>query len=147
MKKCSSCSKELSLCQFTKKSSSKDGLNASCRSCTRKRTKEHYKENKEYYLEKSKRNTNRQRKILYDFLIEYAKHGCEICSEKDFACIQFDHVDPDKKEFSIANALSLGYSISTVQEELKKCSVLCANCHAKKTAKQFGWYKNLITHP
>lgn len=27
-----------------------------------------------------------------------------------------------------------------VKTEIAKCEIRCANCHAVKTAKQFGWY-------
>ena len=41
------------------------------------------------------------------------------------------HKDKDKKERGICYLVSNGYSTEKIQEELKKCEVLCANCHRK----------------
>jgi hypothetical protein len=34
-----------------------------------------------------------------------------------------------------------GYSIATIQAEIDKCDVLCANCHRKKTMDDRGWFR------
>jgi hypothetical protein len=33
------------------------------------------------------------------------------------------------------------YSWDRIAEELKKCDVRCANCHRRKTARDFKWFK------
>jgi len=56
---------------------------------------------------------------------------CRRCGEDHPACIQFHHADPDAKEISVSNAIKAGWSLVRVELEIKKCEVLCANCHAK----------------
>jgi hypothetical protein len=31
------------------------------------------------------------------------------------------------------------YSWKAIEEEISKCEVRCANCHRRRTAKQFNW--------
>ncbi len=143
-KACSQCSVRKPLGDFTKRKASKDGHHSSCKICTRKRTKEHYLKNKGYYIKKARRNNLKYKKAILELLMYYAKDGCSICDENDFSCMQFDHKNPKEKEFCIAHGLSSGYSIGRMRKEAEKCTVLCANCHSKKTAKQLGWYKAIL---
>jgi hypothetical protein len=57
---------------------------------------------------------------------------CTHCGENHPATLQFHHRDPQKKEFNIAQAFREGYSIERIEKEIAKCTVLCANCHAKE---------------
>lgn len=62
-----------------------------------------------------------------DWLIEYKKTlKCDICSFSDYRALCFHHVD--EKIESVSKMIS-NYSIKKVKEEIKKCKVLCANCH------------------
>ena len=51
---------------------------------------------------------------------------------------------PSNKTDSVSSMITNSKNLNVILEEVKKCEILCANCHAKKTAKQFGWYKDLI---
>jgi hypothetical protein len=62
-----------------------------------------------------------------------------IVGEADPVVLDFDHVK--KKKYSMSKIISKGYSIETIEEEITKCVVRCANCHRRKTAKQQKWYK------
>jgi predicted HNH restriction endonuclease len=53
-----------------------------------------------------------------------------MCSEDDFACLEFHHIDPKLKEKMISDLLS-SHSWERIVTELKKCVVVCRNCHAK----------------
>jgi hypothetical protein len=45
--------------------------------------------------------------------------------------MQFDHLND--KVGKISNMVSKGSSFKTIIEEIKKCEVVCANCHADRT--------------
>lgn len=45
--------------------------------------------------------------------------------------LEFDHIDPKQKSFPIGEALS-GWSQRRINKELKKCQLLCKNCHDRK---------------
>lgn len=54
---------------------------------------------------------------------------CEACKSVD--ALEFDHVNPKDKVFAIADGWSLAEDV--VLEELKKCQLLCKDCHKIKT--------------
>ena len=52
---------------------------------------------------------------------------CEKCGyDKCAAAMDFHHKDPSKKEFTIGTK-NIGFK--RLSEEIKKCILLCANCH------------------
>jgi len=55
---------------------------------------------------------------------------CADCGQTHPATLHFHHRNPAEKEFSISNAVSRGKTLSSIQKEISKCVVLCANCHA-----------------
>ncbi len=56
--------------------------------------------------------------------------GCRACGEIDHSCLDFHHIDPKKKSFSISRRL-LKENAARIDDEISKCVVLCKNCHAK----------------
>ena len=52
---------------------------------------------------------------------------CQQCGET--SCLEFHHRDPKTKSFSIAHFIN--HSKKLILEEIKKCDILCANCHRK----------------
>lgn len=94
-----------------------------------------------YEAQKKHRIRNRHQ------LIKYLKdHHCIDCGESDIRVLDFDHVRGEKS-FNIGNAISGSHrSWKKILEEISKCDVRCSNCHRKKTAKQFDWYKNSLPH-
>ena len=53
---------------------------------------------------------------------------CAKCSFSHPAALDFHHEDPTQKENVISNLVSNG-QFTKAYEEIKKCIVLCANCH------------------
>jgi len=58
---------------------------------------------------------------------------CQICSySKCQNALHFHHIDPKTKKFTISDAISRKrFSKEEVQDEIKKCILVCANCHAE----------------
>ena len=146
MLKCNTCGLIKSQNEFTisgrsKKNPNKVWYKNSCKSCCAKEAKR-WKENegKEYVLnykitseQKEKYNKNRRIKDMKrkEVLIEMLGGKCVSCGAIEN--LQFDHIDPTTKSFSIAKK----YICKAVFEEIKKCQLLCYNCHLEKTAEDY----------
>lgn len=94
--------------------------------CTHKR-----KDNK-YLCENCHRKKNvvhiaRKKQWLWD---HKESEGCIICDESDPACLDYHHMHPKKKKFSIGS-VSSSIPDQAIIIEMKKCVVICANCHRK----------------
>lgn len=96
----------------------------------RKYRRDHYHKNKTYYLSRQIRLNSGYRKARLDFLTSMKK-PCAICCESDTACIDFHHIDPSLKRFTISSSVNGLYSKQEVLKEIQKCICLCANCHRK----------------
>lgn len=58
-----------------------------------------------------------------------AKHGCEVCGNKDPRVLDFHHKEVSEKKFNIADFYYVQFSMEKTKEEIFKCMVVCANCH------------------
>ncbi len=58
---------------------------------------------------------------------------CELCGESRAVCLDFHHRDPDSKSFGLGEGSA--YGIETLKKEIKKCMVICSNCHRVLHAK------------
>jgi hypothetical protein len=54
---------------------------------------------------------------------------CINCGEADIRVLDFHHVDDTSKLYSISDLRRIAVSEDTLNTEIDKCSVLCANCH------------------
>jgi hypothetical protein len=55
---------------------------------------------------------------------------CKCGYDKCLKALQFHHIDPNKKNFEISSSSSK-VSWNVIEKELKKCILVCANCHAE----------------
>lgn len=63
-------------------------------------------------------------------LLDEAGGACVLCGFSGVpAALHFHHVDPAQKRFGIGGR-GLARSLSSLREEVAKCVLLCANCHA-----------------
>ncbi len=68
-----------------------------------------------------------------------ATHPCIDCGEADAVCLEFDHVRGPKRG-NIGTMLG-DHSWETIEAEIAKCEVRCANCHRRRTAVAREWYR------
>ena len=72
--------------------------------------------------------TRRAKKLK---LIRYKGGCCVKCGYKKCAAsLSFHHKDPKKKRFELHGG-NLSRNIDELLKEVKKCSLLCHNCHAE----------------
>ncbi len=56
--------------------------------------------------------------------------GCKICGySKNITALEFHHLDPSQKLFVLDSRSFSNRSIKAIEEELKKCILVCSNCH------------------
>jgi hypothetical protein len=79
------------------------------------------------------RNTRRD-EIKITVISHLKNNPCIKCHEHDIVVLEFDHRNPDIKEFCISEAIKNVPSMKRLKAEIAKCDVLCANCHRRKTA-------------
>jgi hypothetical protein len=88
-------------------------------------SRKHYEKNRE----KTKLTTKTTRAIeKAKWYVYKATLKCEHCGFFHIAALDFHHVDPSTKEDSVWRFISNG-QYAKAYEEIKKCIVLCANCH------------------
>lgn len=105
-----------------------------CKPCVKTYDAERYQLPKERSRLLLKQREIRKRNT--DYIKNYLKNNpCVDCGESDIIVLEFDHIRGDKK-FCISRAKTEGYSIKTIQTEIDKCQVRCANCHRRITHKR-----------
>ncbi len=62
-------------------------------------------------------------------IVEYLNGKCKICGyDKNYTALVPHHRDPQSKKFSFGGKIM---PWDKIKEELDKCDLLCANCHAE----------------
>jgi hypothetical protein len=148
MKTCSRCKNQKPITDFNFKKKDLGIRQKACKECTRLEVRKHYEQNRQYYLEKSRKRNKKQRKITRRYIFEYlSAHPCIDCGESNPIVLEFDH--KSGKLDNVSRFLQRNYPLDTIKKEIKKCEIRCANCHRKKTAKDYSWYKyiNSNTRP
>mgnify|MGYP000178526341 CR=1 FL=1 len=145
MKKCTNCKVEKEIISFNKNKSKGDGYNNICKECSKSRSKQYYEENKALHKSNIKL---RNKKTIFNNRTNYfnilKQSNCIDCPENNPIVLEFDHRDGVKKIEAVGKMVGAGYSWEVIKKEIEKCDVRCANCHRKRTAKQQGWYKDLM---
>jgi hypothetical protein len=65
--------------------------------------------------------------------------ACADCGERNPVVLEFDHVDV--KRDSVTRLAWYGCSLATIDAEIARCEIRCANCHRRVTAKRGGHFR------
>lgn len=96
---------------------------------TRKKWYREKRQDKDWVRKINQQYIERRNKIQ-EFIRRYKiLKGCKDCGYKGHhAALEFDHINGDK-EINVCNAKS----INQAKREIRKCDVVCANCHRIRT--------------
>lgn len=111
---CTKCGRDLPLNQFNWRDKKKGTRRSECKFCH------------STYM----KNIYRQKKDELQALKTELK--CKKCGyNKCGASLEFHHINPEEKDEKISSLMTHRYNLNNpdIQAELKKCIVLCANCH------------------
>jgi 5-methylcytosine-specific restriction endonuclease McrA len=116
-----------------------------------KYAKEYRKKNRDRFLQWQKLYRSRpeiivmerSRRVKYkQNAVDMAGGKCSVCGYcKCISALEFHHLDPSEKEISIR----YGLGREKLESELKKCVLLCANCHREVHSSQMP-PNNIIHH-
>lgn len=124
MKSCRVCKEDKPLKAFHLNKSCKQGVVGTCRSCTGERVSGWYITNRSRRQSvANEKNRSRKQKV-----VDHFGGKCHDCSGIFPNCVfQFHHLDPSQKDINPSGAMARNEE--TMWIELKKCVMLCANCH------------------
>jgi hypothetical protein len=88
-------------------------------------SREHYLKNKEKQI-KANSEYKKKRRLEWNTFKRTLK--CTKCGFDHPAALDFHHENPSEKEYNVNRLVSNG-QFKKAEEEIKKCIVLCANCH------------------
>ena len=108
-KKCTKCKRELPLTEFYSRGNGK--YRSECKECHKSYVKGKYQERKQ---------------AINDIKQECK---CQKCGESRHYVLDFHHIDPSQKDFTISRMSANRNDMEDIKKEIEKCVVLCANCH------------------
>lgn len=92
----------------------------------------HYKNNKKYYFKKNIRRRN----LIRKYIRGRKDLPCSDCKIKyPYYVMDFDHIK-GKKYIEIASMIRNGFSMNKINQEIRKCELVCSNCHRIRTYKR-----------
>lgn len=102
--------------------------------------KQWQKDNPQRVLVNNRRWRRKHKAKLRRYLDEIKASGCSRCGEKDLDCLCFHHVNPGKDSVSVGTLIGWQASLDRIKIEVKKCVVICRNCHIKIHKEELdGW--------
>lgn len=96
----------------------------------------YYEKNKEEVKRKARIWTKKTRAYQRKLIARYKLMiGCKVCGYKKYDKALELHHTGGEKEKDVSNMIRKGVSIKTLKKEVRKCIVVCANCHRELHSK------------
>ena len=90
-----------------------------------------------YLLEGQWRDSGQKAKESKKWMIEIKSNPCVDCNTSfPVCCMDFDHREGTSKEYNVGSMFAHHYSRELIEKELKKCDLVCSNCHRIRTQKR-----------
>ncbi len=130
IKRCPQCETEKSLYEdFPKNKTKKNGYADICKLCNSANVKKCYLKNKGKYNTYIPERAKKYHKSIMDRVNQIKLfEGCKFCNEKTPCCLDFHHLE---NKTDMISDLVKSKSWKKIEAEIKKCIVVCANCHRK----------------
>jgi hypothetical protein len=140
---CGRCKEEKSPDEFAWRRKARGQRDNYCRPCRTAYKHEHYSRNKQRYIDSARRRTERIVAERTAYLVSFLReHPCVDCGEGDPLVLEFDHLQ--EKQFGIGRGLR-ERPWRDVLAEIRKCEVVCANCHRRRTNRRGGFIRTVVT--
>lgn len=127
LRKCSSCKIEKDINEFHFKYKKTEKRHYDCKICQKEKAHDHYLKNKTIYKKHSILSKQNTKKWWNDFK---STLKCEQCGENHPGCLDFHHIEPNEKKFGVSVLIGRNNKNEALKE-IKKCIVICSNCHRK----------------
>ena len=133
-KRCPKCQVVKEASGFAKREPGRHSPSSYCKPCQSTYSRAHYERNKEEHNLRRAEHQREYRSRNREYLASVLAHAfCVDCGESDPIVLEFDHVTSTKR-FDVSRMIYIGRSIASIDAEIAKCVIRCANCHRRKTA-------------
>ncbi len=132
LKLCTACDTPKLLKFFNKSLSRLERRRSHCKSCERQQATAYYRLNPRLYSDRARafnKKKYQQRKAEMNAIRQ--RDGCLFCGEKTLCVLDFHHIKGRSKHGGKVMARAANCSDKQFKKELKRCVVVCANCHRK----------------
>lgn len=143
MRRCNQCGETKPLSEFGDHKGNPQGKSYMCKPCRRTYDNRRYKNNPQDGRDRSAKHKVIKYELNKTRIWAELQKPCVDCGLVDPVVMEFDHRPNEKKLYNIGAMVGNTYSIATLDRELAKCDIVCANCHRHRTNKRAGWWRSL----
>lgn len=99
-----------------------------------KASRKHYENNRQAMIARAMKFKDELKKSIRQYIQDLkSSTPCKDCEvQYPYYVMHFDHLPEFEKKFDIGNS-SKWTSMKKVLDEMEKCEIVCANCHAERT--------------